>query len=564
MKISNKKLLVIDSFLSISLIIYFFYIFFATTSNIPINDDYQVLNNFTDIINSNSFLDKIKLFYEQHNEHRILYDKIWFFLDYKLSQQVNFNHLSFIGNLSLVGIFFFFIKKSENLKKDVLILIPLSVLIFNMTFHENITFAMASLSNFTVFLFSLLSIHFITKNELNNRDFALSILFLIFSVFTLGAGLFLILIIASILLYKKEKTYLYTFLFIASILIFIYFIDYQKPPDSPEILETIRNYKFRSFLFSFSFLGNIFARYLIFTNDINESLMLSTSIGFMFFALYLYLIKTKYFKKNLFIFSVMSLIILTAFITGITRSQLGIDMSIASRYRINSCIFLICVLYYCIESFPRDKFNISYLNGALLLLSISYFFGISYPQKEYLEFRKKQNYFGVLSYNDGNHKDLNGFYQDFYKDVLIKSSISQTYFLPNEEEVNKQVNYSNSVKKDISKYEYNSIKGNIDKIVNFKNSVYIEGWAFIDDLNTKNQELILAVEDTITKEKIFFKGQKIKRHDLNPYFKKAKLEDGGCVFRIKNEDLATNYTKMYLLVNNNGQNKIFNTEKKLR
>lgn len=564
MKINKTKLLVIDSILSISFVIYFFYIFFASTSNIPINDDYDVLNNFTEIINSNSFSDKIKFFFKQHNEHRIFYDKIWFFLDYKIFQQVNFNHLSFIGNLSLVGIFIFFFKKFKGKTENTIYLFPLAILIFNISFHENITFAMAALSNFTVLLFSLLSIHFITKNELNKKDFALSILFLIFSIFTLGAGLFLILIIASILLYKKEKKYLYTFLFIAIILILIYFIDYQKPSNSPEILETIRNYKFRSFLFSFAFLGNIFARYLIFTNDINESLMLSTAVGFIFFAFYLYLIKTKYFKKNLFIFSVMSLIIFTSFVTGITRSQLGIDMSIASRYRINSCIFLICLLYYVIESFPRDKFNISYLNGTLLLLSVAYFFGISYPQKEYLEFRKKQNYFGVLNYNDGNHKELNGFYQDYYKEVLVKSSIAETYFLPKNEVVNKYFNYSNRVKKDISNYEFNSINGNIDKIVNLKNSVYIEGWAYIDSLNTKNQELTLAIEDTITKEKIFFKSQKIKRYDLNPYFKKNKLEDGGGVFRIKNEDLPSNYTKMYLLVNNNGQNKIFNTEKKLR
>ena len=561
MKIGNKKLLIIDSFLSISFIIYFFYIFFAITSNIPINDDYGVLNNFTDIINSNSFFDKIKLFFKQHNEHRILYDKLWFFIDYKISQQVNFNHLSLIGNLSLIGVFIFFLKKFKGKTDNTIYLLPLAVLIFNISFHENITFAMAGLSNFTIVLFSLLSIHFITKNELNNRNFALSVLFLIFSVFTQGAGLFLVLIIASILLYKKENKYLYKFLFIAIILIFIYFIDYQKPPNSPEIFETIRNYKFRSFLFSFSFLGNIFARYLIFTNDINESLMLSTSVGFMFFAFYLYLIKTKYFKKNLFIFSVMSLIILTSFVTGITRSQLGIDMSIASRYRINSCIFLICVLYYCIECFPRDKFNTGYLNGTLLLLSIAYFFGISHPQKEYLEFRKKQNYYGVLSYYNGNHKKLNGFEQDYYKNVLLKANASETYFLPNEDLVNKEINYSNKIDVDLNNYESNSVSGNIDKIEKLQNSVYIEGWAFIDSLNTKDQEITLAIEDTIQNRKIFFKGQKFKRYDLNPYFKKANLECAGCIFRIKNQDLPVNYNKLYLLVDNKGQKRIFNSKK---
>ena len=35
------------------------------------------------------------------------------------------------------------------------------------------------------------------------------------------------------------------------------------------------------------------------------------------------------------------------------------------------------------------------------------------------------------------------------------------------------------------------------------------------------------------------------------------------IFQNLNEDLANNYTKMYLLVKNNGQNKIYNTEKNL-
>ncbi|WP_353169819.1 hypothetical protein [Flavobacterium sp.] len=561
MKIGNKKLLIIDSFLSISLIIYFFYTFFSTTSNIPINDDYSVLDNFTDIVNADSFFEKIKLFFKQHNEHRILYDKLWFFIDYKLSQQVNFNHLSLIGNLSLLGIFIFFLLKFKEKADNTIYLFPLAVLIFNFSFHENITFAMANLSNFTVVLFSLLSLHFITKPNITKKNFILTILFLILAIFTQGAGLFLILILSVILFLNKEKKYLFQFLIISLILIVIYFIDYQKPPNSPEIIETLRNFKFRSFLFSFSFLGNIFAKNLIFTNDINESLMISTGVGFLFFVFYIYLIKIKYFRKNLFVFSVMSLFILISFVTGITRSQLGIDMSIASRYRINSCIFLICMIFFFIENTPKTKINLWYLNSVLLVFTTGYFFAMSFPQQEYLEFRKKQNYYGVLSYYNGNHKNLNGFEQDYYKNVLLKANASETYFLPTEDLVNKEINYSNKIDVDLNNYESNSVSGNIDKIEKLQNSVYIEGWAFIDSLNTKDQEITLAIEDTIQNRKIFFKGQKFKRYDLNPYFKKANLESAGCIFRIKTQDLPVNYNKLYLLVDNKGKKRIFNSKK---
>lgn len=557
----KKIFFVIDFSLAILFIIYFFYSFFGVTSNIPINDDYAVLENFTDLVNSDSFFEKIKLFFKQHNEHRILYDKICFFIDYKIFQQVNFNHLSLIGNLSLIGIFIFFAYKFKEKLTNTIYLFPLAILIFNFSFHENLTFAMASLSNFTVVLFSLISLNFITKEDFSKKNFILSVLFLILAIFTQGAGLFLIPILALILIFRKEKKYLFQFLIISVILIVIYFIGYQKPPNSPEIIETIRNFKFRSFLFSFSFLGNIFAKNLIFTNDINESLMLSTAVGFLFFGFYLYLIKIKYFKINLFLFSVMSLIIFISFVTGITRSQLGIDMSIASRYRINSCIFLICVLYYFIENTQRMKINNWYLNAVLFLLSIGYFYGMAFPQLEYLEFRKKQNYYGVLSYQNGIHKNLNGFEQDYYNNVLIKAKASETYFLPNEDEVNSKINYSKNINEDFSNYKNNAITGNIDKIEKLQNSIYIEGWAFIDSLNTDKQEITLAVEDTIQNKKIFFKGQKTKRFDLNPYFKKDNLENAGCVFRIKNKDLPINYKKLYLLVNNNGQKRIFNSNK---
>jgi len=89
----------LDIILSLATILFFFYIFFKYMVNVPINDDYSVLDNFNGLLNADSFLEKAKLFFAQHNEHRILYDKMWFWISYLINGQIDFNMLALVGNL---------------------------------------------------------------------------------------------------------------------------------------------------------------------------------------------------------------------------------------------------------------------------------------------------------------------------------------------------------------------------------------------------------------------------------------------------------------------------------
>jgi hypothetical protein len=138
-------------------LITFFGMFFYYTVNAPINNDYQAILDFINkIIATDSYSEKMKLIFSQHNEHRIVYDRIWTIISYKLQNNVNFNFLAFIGNLSLLGIAIIFYKRYSLLQKPLLLFVPITVLLFNITLWENITFAMAALSNFTVYLFILI------------------------------------------------------------------------------------------------------------------------------------------------------------------------------------------------------------------------------------------------------------------------------------------------------------------------------------------------------------------------------------------------------------------------
>src|SRR6188768_1137650 len=164
----------------------FFALFFRFTVNAPINDDFSAILAFINsYITTSSYSGKLKLMFDQANEHRIVYDRIWTIISYKIFHAVNFNFLSLIGNLSLVGIAILFFNKFRRLGKPLYLFIPVTVLLFNFASWENMTFAMAGLSNFTVFLFILLSLHYLTSSSSNNlAALLLSLFFFALALFT--------------------------------------------------------------------------------------------------------------------------------------------------------------------------------------------------------------------------------------------------------------------------------------------------------------------------------------------------------------------------------------------
>lgn len=541
----------------------FFWCFFYYTIDIPVNDDYSAILNFTNkCISTESVSDKIKLFFSQHNEHRIVYDRLWTIVSYKLQNQVNFNFLSLIGNLSLIIIFGIFSKKILKLdkEKNLIYLLLISVLTFNLSFHENMTFAMATLSNITVFVFSIISIHYLTKEILTRKTFVLAILFLILAILTQGGGLFVIPVSIIILIYKKEKKYLWIFGLISLIIVFLYFYGYQKPFNSPSIIDTFLYFKIRAILFSFAFLGNAFNYYLIFTNDQSESIGLTTIIGLLFFIFFLYTIKTKYYKKNLFAFSIMLLIVLASFATGVTRCQLGLETAGASRYRINGVVFLLGFILWFI-----DEVKINQRKEKILCISLSifYFFFISFNQYEFLSFRKKQSLLGALYYKTGDYTKLNGFEQDLYNKILIESAENETYFLPTLSSLETYFPYSEKLSQIESTINTQNTKSSLEQINKLKEFYLIEGWVFIEDEGTKNQIVKIGLQNSGSGNSSYFSTTQVPKFDLNPYFKKNNLLNGGFLARVKDSDVLKGENTILIQIKINGKTRTIKTDKKI-
>lgn len=565
-RISDFKKL--DIILSLTTILFFFYMFFKYMVNVPINDDYSVLDNFNGILNAESFLEKAKLFFAQHNEHRIVYDKIWFLISYVTYGQIDFNLLSLVGNLSLIGVFIVLAKRAS-LSHEYILLFPMAVLLFNLTFWENMTFAMAGLSNYTVVLFSLLSLSFLAAKELSQTRFTLAILFCFLAILTQGGGLLVIPVSLLILLLKKDYSRLKTYGFLGALFVVIYFVGYEAPQDSPSITESLINFKVRSVLFSLAFLGSSFSFSFYntvnisdnqsFAKIVNDTMMLNAVVGFIFVAAYAYLVKTQYYRKNLFNFSVMTLIIAISIVTGITRSQLGIETSYASRYRILSTVFVICLIVKILEYAQTHKINTLKVNGIVLLLSGLFFYHFNYSQEEYLYDRKKQVLKGVLNYHSGNHKLLYGLEQNFCKTVLENSNKNKTYYLLSKKELEKEMPYASYKKIDANELFTDSASGYVEEVTPTYDGYYIEGWAYLQDQKTDKQKVYIGIGNAAGQ--VFYQAQPMHRYDLNSYFHKEHLENGGFYARIKAKDVAAGENNISICIENKGSKKIIMSDK---
>lgn len=547
-------------FVPIGIFFIFFHFFMI---NIPINDDYQAILKFiNDCITTENYFEKIKIIFSQHNEHRIVFTNLCSVLCYKLAGTINFTYIALIGNISLLFITFLYYKKFSKTEKRQILFLPVVVLLFNFSHWENMTFAMASTANFTVILFSLLSIHFLTKSEITNQTFCFSIIFYVLAVFTQGAGLILFPLHVLILLYKKELNKLKQYVLFSAVLFYLYFLSYNSPAQNTPIFDVLLNYKSKLILFFFGFLGNEVNYFRIFTNETQDSLIYSSICGFVMLTFISYLFYKKYYKQNLFNFSIIVFVLLVAFVTALSRVANGIDTAAASRYRIWGSMLIISLYFYLLENKISNKkiFTLS-----TVLISTLFFVLLSKNHLEYLDYRKKLTEKGVLTYNLGQKQYLNGDKNliELYNQIIKESNKQQTYFFPSTSSLMQNYSFSKSITTTISKNTDLFFHNGIEEIIPLSNSFYIEGKAFLEGQDTKKQKVFLVLENQLDHKRVCFTTNQVKRYDVNPYYKKENLDFAGFIAIIETKHLKKGNYKIILKIQKDKLQSYVETDKQI-
>ena len=95
---------------AIPIFIYYYYIGIYAV-NIPFWDDFSSIYEFTNsYMNSDCFADKLHLIFSQHNEHRIVFNRVLTLIIFYTKGNIDLRILIWIGNLSLLGIAFLLLK----------------------------------------------------------------------------------------------------------------------------------------------------------------------------------------------------------------------------------------------------------------------------------------------------------------------------------------------------------------------------------------------------------------------------------------------------------------------
>ncbi len=418
LKVSFLPEAIIASTASFFIILFFYLLIFKFAVNVPFMDDFNAILGFTNNFFSSNLPRKFDLLFSQNNEHRILFSRLAGLASYYLTGKINFRYLIILGNLSLIGLLLVFLKAtifSKNVTIPPRFIIPAVLLLFQPQYHELIFRAMAPLSFILVLFFVFLSLCLLAKQSA--KFFSFSLLLAILATFTNGNGMFIFPAGFFVLFIQKRYKAIKPWLFAGILCTGLYFIGYSKPAQNPSIAAAIFNNPFRTISYFFHFLGS--AAIISFQR---ESVSLLT--GILFSVYFVYLIKIKYFRINLAIFSFLLFLFITAVANSLCRSGFGACWPlIRSEYTLISMLCFISFYFSAIDILPKKVIGHIF---PILLIGALFFNFYSYYKHYNLLVSHKANLINALS-----TKDFHYLYPDANQaNAVISAAIAKGYYAP--------------------------------------------------------------------------------------------------------------------------------------
>lgn len=447
--------------------VYLYYVLRYST-NVPIADDYDAVLGFLhSFFQAGSPGEKLSLLFEQHNEHRIVFDRIVFLVQYLILGRVDFWQLTLFGNLGWIAtVIVSVVIAKRDLHLSPLALLPIPYLLLAFAHVENMYFAMASIQNYWAVLFSMLFLVCLVRPK---RFFYAVALFPI-ALYTSGGGAVLYILGNLYLFMVKRWKPLSVFFLSGTLFTAAYFIDYTKPAQHPSIVASLTNIQ-QTVLYFFGFLGSFMLAREV-----------AVPIGLLIFLLLLYF-GSRQTSIDVAVLGI-GFILLTSILTALTRSGFGVDQALESRYTVYS--LLACLFLYLLIVVHAGNSELTRRAVLLALtLSILYFLGLQlkYQLGGYLEWQKAERINSVAAFVAGDESRL--FYPDKAKAARILSLAEEqgtydykgvtTYQVPSQ--------FSDSG------YESKDIKWTLEHC----DRSLIAGWAFIPGVSAEGSSIMVIL-----------------------------------------------------------------------
>ncbi len=313
--------------------------------NMPNWDDYNtVLNWIVDFSHSTSFTNRLDILFRQHNEHRVVFDRIIELLELHLLNIINFIYLDFVGFLGLILLVLLlsYLGRRSGLKKWEIV----PIAFFMLTFSQNclVSFSMASMAVYWGLLFSFTSFAYITK-KLDFRHMAFGYLFSVTASCTSAGGLIGFPAITIYYLFNKKYKLATLWSIGAAPVFWLYFVFFPYAPTAIGIAS-------HKYAYSHPIL---YAKYVVmFLGNMTHAAGGAFILGTLLLCCSIYLLLKRYIRLDSWTFAALIFILGTAAADGLSRISLGMDEPLSSRYT-PFCASLVVLLYIAITSSQKKE-----------------------------------------------------------------------------------------------------------------------------------------------------------------------------------------------------------------
>ncbi|MGA3264779.1 MAG: hypothetical protein ABSC47_12140 [Terracidiphilus sp.] len=347
---SRTKTLIAAFFVTLPAIL-FYTILFRRTLDIPFYDDSHV---FLDFLNQLTMLKDVaaKTSYflaAQHNEYKLFFAHGLAWLQFYLFGHIDFRMLSAIGNgfvlLLAILLWKMFLPAHKDIATRLAFFIPVSCLLFQFQYWEDLNWATASLQHITVIVFSISAIYLLVRGGL--WAFCCALAFLIPAAASNANGFLLIpigvLILALGRHYARIASWLAVSAGCAAAYAYRYNVMSSQTDSHRSVLSTLHPFRpayiiaFIGSAGSFPFKAGCFI------------------LGILLCIFFAYMARRGYARRNpQASYSVLFLLLTAVGVAGI-RSDFGVAQSLAPRYAIYSALLLIFAWLVIVEEFLQYR-----------------------------------------------------------------------------------------------------------------------------------------------------------------------------------------------------------------
>ncbi len=326
----------------------FYLLLWRSALDLPISDDYDALlaftNGFAALHGVGQRLLYILTF--QHNEYKLIFEEFLFAAQYSLLGHLNIAALILLGNGFVFLLFLVLIcmyrLPAENVVDRILLLLPISFLLFQLQYASTLNWSMGALQNLPVLVFSLSAIVLLSCET--SLTFAAGCAAMLLAIASSGNGFMVALVGLLMLIQQKRHKLLgvWALALVAAATGYFYHYNFSSSQVPPGKI-VINPFALLKPLYFFSFLGSSLAGL--------ESWWSSLCFGLVLCAIFLLAVKKRYYLQNAAVFYSMLFLIITAITVAGMRSNFGLSQSLASRYRTYSNIFMILAYMFLMESY---------------------------------------------------------------------------------------------------------------------------------------------------------------------------------------------------------------------